>query len=74
MTPQSIKEKIEQHLPNSSVTVQSEDNIHYQATVKSPEFKHLSTLEQHRKVYSALHEELKEKIHALQLTTLSTEA
>ena len=73
MTPNSIKEKIEQHLPDSTATVHSEDNIHYQATVKSPHFKNLNTLQQHREVYKVLQEELKEKIHALQLTTLATE-
>ena len=71
MTPDSIKEKIEQQLPGSIVTVQSADNIHYHATVKSPHFRGLNTLQQHREVYKALHEELKEKIHALQLTTLA---
>lgn len=73
MTPDSIKEKIEQHLPGSTVTVQSADNIHYHATVKSPHFKKLNTLQQHREVYKALEEELKERIHALQLTTQATE-
>lgn len=73
MTPESIQQKIQRHLPNATVSVQSEDHIHYQATVSSPDFKGMSTLEQHRAVYAALQDELKEKIHALQLTTTVSE-
>ena len=69
MQPETIQKILEQALPEAEITITSGDNIHFQATVISPQFDGLSKLAQHRLVYSALHEELKEKIHALQLTT-----
>lgn len=69
MQPETIQKILEQALPEAEVTITSGDNIHFQATVISPQFKGLSKLAQHRIVYKALQEELKEKIHALQLTT-----
>lgn len=69
MHPEAIQKRLQAHLPDATIHVQSDDHIHYQATVISPSFKGLSKIAQHRLVYDALREELKEQIHALQLTT-----
>lgn len=69
MHPETIQKLILARLPDATVTITSHDHIHYQATVISEQFAGMSKLSQHRLVYSALKEELKIQIHALQLTT-----
>tara|TARA_B100001989_G_C24525511_1_gene458424 strand:+ start:128 stop:361 length:234 start_codon:yes stop_codon:yes gene_type:complete len=73
MQPSAIQALIQNQIPDAKVTIASSDNIHYHATVISAKFKGLSKLNQHRLVYNALREELKAKIHALQLTTKTPE-
>lgn len=73
MTPSDIQRQIENGLPNASVRVDSNDNIHFVATIISDEFIGLSRLAQHRLIYSILAEDLKENIHALQLITKTPE-
>ncbi|MAV29076.1 MAG: BolA family transcriptional regulator [Legionellales bacterium] len=73
MNPNDIQRQIENGLPNASVHVDSNDNIHFVATIISDEFTGLSRLAQHRLIYSILAEDLKENIHALQLITKTPE-
>lgn len=73
MNPSDIEQQLRQKLPDATISVQSEDHIHFVATVVSQEFRGLSRLAQHRKIYAILQEDLKEKIHALQLITKTPE-
>jgi len=73
MHPDIIKERLQKNLPDATIQIQSDDHIHYRATVVSKQFQGLSKIAQHRLVYNALREELKEQIHALQLTTKTPE-
>lgn len=69
MHPETIQERLQAHIPDATIQIHSSDHIHYRATVISKQFIGLSKIAQHRLVYNALREELKEQIHALQLTT-----
>lgn len=73
MNPENIQKQIEDGLPNASVRVESNDNIHFVATIISDKFIGLSRLAQHRLIYSILAEDLRENIHALQLITKTPE-
>ena len=73
MNPSDIEQQLRQKLPDATISVQSEDHIHFVATIVSQEFRGLSRLAQHRKIYGILQEDLKEKIHALQLITKTPE-
>ena len=64
-----IKDKIENSIPDTSVEI-SGDGVHFEATIISKSFEGLSTLERHKIVYSALGDDMKERIHALSMKTL----
>jgi acid stress-induced BolA-like protein IbaG/YrbA len=66
---QTIKRRIENALPNADVTVQSNDNVHFEATVLYAGFEGHNRIGQHRMVYNALGEDLGHSIHALVLVT-----
>lgn len=67
MTPASIESLIQSHLPDTSATVQSTDNVHFDAVVISPAFTGLRTLQRHRLVYGALGSHIGGDIHALSI-------
>tara|TARA_Y100001970_G_C14259583_1_gene878753 strand:- start:15458 stop:15694 length:237 start_codon:yes stop_codon:yes gene_type:complete len=65
-----IKEKIENSIPETSVEITG-DGVHFEAVIVSKSFEGLSTLERHKIVYSALGEDMKERIHALSMKTFT---
>ncbi|MCY4477701.1 MAG: BolA/IbaG family iron-sulfur metabolism protein [Gammaproteobacteria bacterium] len=69
MTPEEISALISAHLPGSKVSVASEDNTHFSATVVSDAFEGLRPLGRHRIVYEALGPRMGREIHALSLST-----
>ncbi|MFO7325155.1 MAG: BolA/IbaG family iron-sulfur metabolism protein [Pseudomonadota bacterium] len=71
MNPGQIEELIRAGLPGARVAVRSEDNVHFEAVVVSPEFEGKRPLQRHQMVYRALGERMGGEIHALQLTTLT---
>ncbi|OGO93110.1 MAG: BolA family transcriptional regulator [Coxiella sp. RIFCSPHIGHO2_12_FULL_44_14] len=72
VTAQNIKHWIELHLANSQAFVEG-DGHHFTATVICADFMGLSTLERHRRVYSALGNRMQADIHALSLKVLTPE-
>lgn len=66
---ESLKQRIEQALPGSTVTVEDPDGAHLSATVISPLFRGKSRIRQHQMVYAALGDAFETSLHALQLTT-----
>ena len=68
VTPQAVKQWIEDALSGSSVDVVG-DGRHFEAVVISAEFAGKSMLEQHRMVYGGLGDKMDETIHALSLRT-----
>ena len=71
VTAEYIEKKIASGFPDSEVRVIDIDGIgqHFSVEVVSPSFKGKTTLAQHRMIYSALGEDMKELIHALQIKT-----
>ena len=68
MTPGEISALISAHLPGSEVSVASEDNTHFSATVVSNAFEGLRPLGRHRIVYEALGSRVGREIHALSIS------
>ena len=67
MTPQEIETLILAHLPETTATVQSTDNVHFEALVVSPAFTGKRTLQRHRLIYGALGNRIGGDIHALSI-------
>ena len=67
MTPEEISALISAHLPGGEVSVASEDNTHFSATVISDAFEGLRPLGRHRIVYEALGSRMGGEIHALSI-------
>ena len=67
MTPQEIEALILAHLPGTTATVQSPDNVHFDAIVISPAFTDKRTLQRHRLIYGALGQRIGGDIHALSI-------
>jgi acid stress-induced BolA-like protein IbaG/YrbA len=67
MTPQEIETLILAHLPDTTATVQSTDNVHFEAVVVSPTFTGKHKLQRHRLVYGALGAHVGADIHALSI-------
>ncbi len=73
MTPQDIEALIRAHLPDTTATVQSADNVHFDAVVVSPAFAGKRTLQRHRLVYGALGSRIGGDIHALSIQAFTPE-
>jgi stress-induced morphogen len=69
-TPDELKQRIEAAIPGASAEVESADNVHFTARVRSDAFAGKSRIQQHRMVYDAFDEgELGGAVHALQIKT-----
>lgn len=64
-----IQAAIVAQLPDATVTVSSDDAVHFQVQVVSEAFKGLPLVQQHRLVHQALGHDWATKIHAIALTT-----
>jgi acid stress-induced BolA-like protein IbaG/YrbA len=73
VTPEQIRERIEQALPGATVEVRSEDNVHFEALVVATQFAGLRTIQRHQLVYRALGAAVGTEIHALSLDTPAPE-
>lgn len=73
MTPQEIETLIRAHLPETTATVQSTDNVHFEAVVVSPYFAGKRTLQRHRLIYGALGSSIGGDIHALSIQAYTPE-
>jgi acid stress-induced BolA-like protein IbaG/YrbA len=69
MNPKQIEELILMALPDATVRVRSEDNVHFEAMVVSQQFEGRRPLQRHQLVYRALGERMGGEIHALSLDT-----
>ena len=69
-TADDLKSRIESAIPGAEAVVESADNVHFSARVKSEAFAGKSRIQQHRMVYDAFDEgELGGAVHALQIKT-----
>jgi acid stress-induced BolA-like protein IbaG/YrbA len=73
MTPEDIEKSIRTQLPDAVVTVQSNDNVHFDAVVVSTAFAGLRALHRHRLVYGALGVAVGGDIHALSIQAFTPE-
>jgi acid stress-induced BolA-like protein IbaG/YrbA len=71
MNPQQIEALIRAALPDATVRVRSEDNVHFEAIVVSGQFDGRRQLQRHQLVYGALGERMGGEIHALSLQTFT---
>ena len=73
MDPNTIRELIQQGLPDARVAVRGDDGVHFEALVVSEAFRGKLPLARHRLVYATLGERMGGEIHALALRTLTPE-
>lgn len=71
MTPDAIRQLIEQGLPDAQVQVFGDDGVHFEAHVVSQAFQGKLPLARHRMVYATLGSLMGNEIHALSLKTLT---
>jgi acid stress-induced BolA-like protein IbaG/YrbA len=69
MDSNSIEQMIKDGIPDATVVVQSEDGVHFEASVSSRSFAGKSPLQRHRLVYATLGTLVGNEIHALSLQT-----
>ena len=67
MNPQQIAELIQKGLPGSRASVNSEDNVHFEAVVVAASFAGLRAVQRHKLVYETLGTLMGNEIHALAL-------
>jgi len=72
LAPDTLKNYIAAGLPCTHLTVEG-DGQHFYATIVSEEFRGLSMIKQHQRVYAALGERMKAEVHALSMKTYSPE-
>ena len=70
VTPEEIKQWIEQGLPNCEVDIKG-DGHHFEAIITCADFGQKNTLARHRMVYAALGDKMAQTIHALSMKTLT---
>ncbi|MGJ4729624.1 BolA family protein [Luteimonas sp. SDU101] len=71
MTPEFIRDLIQQGLPGARVEVYGDDGVHFEALVVSEAFAGKLPLARHRMVYATLGDRMGGEIHALALKTLT---
>ena len=67
MNPQQVTDLIHRGLPGSSATVESADNVHFEAVVVADRFAGLRAIQRHQLVYATLGGAMGGEIHALAL-------
>lgn len=70
VTPESIKENIEQGMNCTHLTVEG-DGQHFEAVVVSAEFEGLNRVQRHQRVYQTLGDRMREEVHALSIKTFT---
>ena len=71
MNVKDIEALIKKKLPDAKIVIKDlvGDNNHFSAEIVSKLFNGKTRIEQHKMVYNALSEELKEDLHALSIKT-----
>ncbi len=72
VTPEQIKDYIEQGLPCEALQVEG-DGQHFEAIIVSRDFEGKSPIQRHQLVYKALGDRMREEIHALSMKTYTPE-
>lgn len=72
VTPEQVKDYIEQHLACEQIEVAG-DGQHFEALIVSTLFRGKSRVQRHQIVYGVLGDRMREEIHALSMKTLTPE-
>jgi acid stress-induced BolA-like protein IbaG/YrbA len=67
MTPEHVANLIRAGLPGAEVRVESDDNVHFSATIVAGRFAGLRPIARHQLVYQALGALMGREIHALSI-------
>jgi len=68
--PEELAALVQQHIPEAQVDVHLfSGNDHFEMSVISPAFAGKSRVAQHKMVYQALGEHMRQRVHALALST-----
>lgn len=70
VTPESIKQNIEQGMSTVHLTVVG-DGQHFEAVVVSDEFAGMNRVRRHQRVFQTLGDRMREEIHALSMKTFT---
>ncbi len=70
VTPESIKQNIEEGMAVAHVSVEG-DGRHFEAVVVSEEFAGMSRVQRHQRVFQTLGDRMREEIHALSMKTFT---
>jgi acid stress-induced BolA-like protein IbaG/YrbA len=73
MNPQQVAQMIEAGLPGSKASVNSEDNVHFDARVVAAAFAGKRAVQRHQLVYATLGSAVGNEIHALALQVFTPE-
>jgi len=75
MNINSIKEKIEDSIPNSKVEVKDTTGTgdHFSVLVISDHFKNMNLVNRHKLIYESLNQYITKEIHALQIKAYTEE-
>jgi acid stress-induced BolA-like protein IbaG/YrbA len=69
MRAEELKRLIETGLPGSTVQVDGDDGVHFEAVIVAVAFEGKGMLAQHRMVYATLGDKMHAEIHALSMRT-----
>ena len=72
MNIKDIEGLIKKKIPDAKIVIKDlvGDSNHFSAEITSKKFNGKTRIEQHKMVYNALSEELKEELHALSIKTM----
>lgn len=73
INPDTVTQLIATALPDATIDIRSDDNVHFDGTIICADFAGKATLQRHRMVYAALGELMGREIHALSIKTLTPE-
>ena len=71
LSPDTIKDIINQNLDCEFIDVKGDDGTHFEALIVSKLFEDLSIIKQHQLVYDALGKMMQSEIHALSIKTMT---
>ena len=74
MDRSELERLLQAAFPDGEVVVLGDDGRHYEARVVSPSFVGKGLVDQHKLVYAALGDLMKEAVHAFSLKTYTPEA
>jgi acid stress-induced BolA-like protein IbaG/YrbA len=74
MNPEQITQLIQSAIPDAVVSVTSDDNVHFSASVISASFESLSLIDRHKMIYASLGDNMKQEIHALTIDARTPES